>query len=149
MLVHKFLHIQYSKITVFTTSHSLLHCFPCPSWLNFCTFTDTCDHIYTNFTQMQGINWCSLSYPWPFPVHAGKRRTEVETSPGKHSLYYHHQCPIEVSSVGKWCPLVSHCSWLQSLPKDKILHCLKVMQWLRSPKTFSLWRWRMCIPSNC
>ena len=79
-------------------------------------------YIYTHFTQMQDINWCSLSYPWPFPVHAGKRRTEVETSPGKHSLYDHHQCPIQVSSGGKWYPLASHCSWLQSLPKDKILH---------------------------
>lgn len=68
---------------------------------------------------MQDTNLCNLSYPWPFPVHAGKYRIEAETSPGKHSLYYHPQCPIQVSSGGKWCPLVSHWSWLQSLPTDK------------------------------
>jgi hypothetical protein len=67
---------------------------------------------------MQDTNWCILSYPWPSLVHAGKHRTEAETSPNKHSLYAHNQCPTQASSGGKWYPLVFPCCWLQSLPTN-------------------------------
>lgn len=67
---------------------------------------------------MQEANWCNLSYPLPSLVHAGKHRTEAETSPNKHSLYAHNQCPTQASSGGKWYPLVFPCCWLQSLPTN-------------------------------
>lgn len=71
-----------------------------------------------NEKKMQDTNWCNLSYPWPSLVHAGKHRTEAETSPNKHSLYAHNQCPTQASSGGKWYPLVFPCCWLQSLPTN-------------------------------
>lgn len=113
-----FVILMTHRVTVNFYRISLLSLFfLCPRWFYISYF-----HGYSGWgryaslkkKKKQCTNWCNLSYPWPSLVHAGKHRTEAATSPNKHSLYAHNQCPTQASSGGKWYPLVFPCSWLQS-----------------------------------